>query len=649
MKNELKISTLSIVGVLCAAFAGSAYAAAPVRSLGGVGTYSSASNAAAAKTSGAKGSSAINAVRGGALRVNNSGSKVSAPATGSASTRVAASPRLSIGKYLSGSATLGSGAIKKPADNMDSDLSATNGQLQKRIADLEKHLGYAGDGNYDDDGRMEKVELDIQSLTADMNKLTSGMVEGVNYADGVLSVQYKGDEQPVVYDLTEYLATASELVVLEEKINAIVAGDVLADYALKSELAGLASGAELDSAVARLDIAETEIANANAEIKRLAQDLESMGDTVGAAQLAELSDRVLVLEQGMLTDSDITDLRSSVSTLVSESQNYATKTALQNLEASLSKYLTAADLADYALKSELTGLATKDELSGLALKSDLTSAEARLSAAELELTALKETLDAMGDVAGAEQLSELTKRIAALENSDKLAADDIIALKSAVQELQANADSYATKAALQNVQNALSGFVTIDTFNTEMAKKANAADVYSKGDVNALIQGVNNFDAEQYYDKTYINANLATKNEIPVVPENVSAFNNDAGYVTGDALTAVKTTADSAKSLADSNAEALLKLNDEYATDSELADVKKELSDEISAMTGGQNLGALAYKNTVSATEIENNSVTMDKINTTALKGGMAIVQNTADGTQLVPVVIIDKDGNPVL
>ena len=66
-------------------------------------------------------------------------------------------------------------------------------------------------------------------------------------------------------------------------------------------------------------------------------------------------------------------------------------------------------------------------------------------------------------------------------------------------------------------------------------------------------------------------------------------------------------------------------------------------------MTGGQNLGALAYKDTVSTAEIEDDSVTMDKINTTALNGGMAIVQNTADGTQLVPVVIIDKDGNPVL
>ena len=138
MKNELKISTLSIVCVLCAAFAAPAFAASTVRSLGGAGTYSSASSAAAAKTSGKVGGSGVSSVRGGSVRVAPA-AKTSA--AGVTSSRSAATPRLSIGKYLGASSVIGG-----PANNGNNKpgLDNNNGNLQERIKVLEDLIIYSG-------------------------------------------------------------------------------------------------------------------------------------------------------------------------------------------------------------------------------------------------------------------------------------------------------------------------------------------------------------------------------------------------------------------------------------------------------------------------------------------------------------------------
>ena len=114
MKTEFKISTLSIVCALSMMAFGAASAAAPVRALGGAGTYSSASNAATAKATTAKTATATTAktgaasTRAGVMRVLPTASTANKTATtttvtsGSSTTgtRVSASPRLSIGKYL---------------------------------------------------------------------------------------------------------------------------------------------------------------------------------------------------------------------------------------------------------------------------------------------------------------------------------------------------------------------------------------------------------------------------------------------------------------------------------------------------------------------------------------------------------------------
>ncbi|MBR2412329.1 MAG: hypothetical protein IKB10_01535 [Alphaproteobacteria bacterium] len=622
MKNDLKISTLSVACVLCTAFVSPAFSAAPVRALGGVGTYSSASNAASAKVSGAKGSNAISAVRGGSMRVNSSASgKTTGSASGVTSTRVATTPRLSIGKYLSGSATLGSATVGG-SGNVDSAGNGNSG-LPDRVEELEGLMAYVGYSHGVSGNDKVNISVDIETLREDLKVVTDGYLTGADFEDGVLKIYANDRDKDIEIDFNNYVT----LDALDAAVNVAIAEN-LADYALQVDLE------DLEGRIAALELdggATEELADIRAAIESLQGAVD-----INDKEVADLAGKVIELQNNYASKVDLQGVIDSL-------QNYYTKSDVYTKAEVDAKVASAGnfDATQYYNKT--------DADAKFATNVDLNVAKAGLVAAQTEITSLQDTLKEMGDVAGAEELNKLAARVGTLENSDVQNNEDIVTLQADVKALQDATQNYATKVALQNLQNSLSSYVTAQSLNTALEAKANIADVYTKSEVDAKVASAGNFDASQYYDKTYINANLATKAEIPVVPVNVSAFNNDAGYVTGDALTAIKTTADSAKSLADSNAETLLKLNEEYATDSELADVKKELSDEISAMTGGQNLGALAYKDTVSTTEIENNSVTMDKINTTALNGGMAIVQNTADGTQLVPVVIVDKDGNPVL
>jgi len=338
MKTELKISTLSIACVLCAAFSAPAFSAPAVRALGGVGTYSSASNAASAKATGADaGSSAISAVRGN-TRVGGAASSTGDVVT---STRTSAVPRLSIGKYLAGSASLGGAATgtTKPGQ------SANNGNLQERIRILEQHLGYDGDGSYDS-GRIEAAELNIEKLKSDLALLTAGTVSGVLYDAGILTV-YKivgGKEVKTEYDLNKEFAGVAALAALEEKINQVV----LDNYVTRDELTGYALVADLDSAVAQLTATD-------GQLQAAIDALNDMGDSASAAELVAVkADVEKLLVSDKKNADDILALQTTVAAL--NSDNMIVKDAVQKLKNSLDAFLTVDDLANYYTKSEVDDL-----------------------------------------------------------------------------------------------------------------------------------------------------------------------------------------------------------------------------------------------------------------------------------------------------
>ena len=127
MKNDLKISTLTIICVLCTAVSG-AYGASSVRSFGGSGTYASASDAAAANTSSA---TSATSVRGGSVRVNPgsgvSGSSTTIEAGTTTNGRVATTPRLSIGHYLGGATSISGGSSLRPQTPGSSSGGSSSG------------------------------------------------------------------------------------------------------------------------------------------------------------------------------------------------------------------------------------------------------------------------------------------------------------------------------------------------------------------------------------------------------------------------------------------------------------------------------------------------------------------------------------------
>ena len=151
MKNDLKISTLTIICVLCTAVSG-AYGASSVRSFGGSGTYASASDAAAANTSSAT------SVRGGSVRVNPgsgvSGSSTTIKAGTTTNGRVATTPRLSIGHYLGGATSISGGSSLRPQTPGSSSGGSSSG----------------GDGGLDPDvaaglrQQVDQLQRDVEDL-----------------------------------------------------------------------------------------------------------------------------------------------------------------------------------------------------------------------------------------------------------------------------------------------------------------------------------------------------------------------------------------------------------------------------------------------------------------------------------------------------
>ena len=165
MKKTNKLSTISIACVACAAVSLPALGAAPVRSLGGAGVYSSA---ASAKTSGSAVKTATNANRGGTVRVNTA--STAAPSLRSATARAAATPRLSIGKYLAGSTALNRVTSTVPS-NPGQD-SSDNTEVMERIDELSANVS-------DNKTVLNEITFNVEELQSDLEKLMGESIDVV--------------------------------------------------------------------------------------------------------------------------------------------------------------------------------------------------------------------------------------------------------------------------------------------------------------------------------------------------------------------------------------------------------------------------------------------------------------------------------------
>ena len=564
MKYEFKISTLSIVCVLCAAMSAPAFGAPAVRSLGGAGTYVGSAGATAAKTTGGAKpatTTSVKSVRGGSMRVNPSSGGASA-STRVSSTRASSSPRLSIGKYLSGSSTAVSGTVKP----VDPELSA--GNLQDRIEVLEDYLGYT-EGDTPLKAGVAAMELDVAKLKQDLSEMRGAQIDVVYGTDGVLTIT-RGSETIV----SEKFVTAADL---ETALNDAVDGVVTSDM---------------------LDIVEQDIADIKSEVSTLTDADKALQDAIDALESAQGGTDSTTTE----LSEQIEDLKSAQDALQTVVDGLAAKdfvegTYVDSAVADAVKDLTAADNQIKQMIEDLQGGNTTS-LSELAtaieeLKSADTNIDAAVDAiiddvAALE-TAMTDVQTALNTFATKEITTNITERLVELET--KLADVDLSSFATIV-ELNAAKEEFSN--AISDLQTTVTEKHNADIKSLQDALDALKSDgVVTDATFKDLQDKVSGIEAVYATDDEVASAVEAAQDALQdLIDANTSAIAKNATDIA-----AVKTTADSALELATSNAGELDLINKQLptlVTKDDLAELQDDLNDLIAQEIADGNFAKAA-------------------------------------------------------
>ncbi|MBO7643332.1 MAG: hypothetical protein J6S74_04350, partial [Alphaproteobacteria bacterium] len=378
-KQTLKISTVSLLCVLCAGLNTNAMAAASVRTLGGTGTVDGTASAGTATRS---------APRAGSLRVMPTSSQPASSASAgkvvSSSKPTSTTQRLSIGKYLGGATT----TATTGSSSAGSAGSGDNGNLQTRIEQLEDFLG----------GRIsvlegkdymteEEVEAAINAAQLDGADVDLTAYETASEAEA--KYQPKGNYLTEHQSLADYETAAQAAEKYQPKGNYLTEHQSLADYAKSDDVAAAIAQAQLDGQVdlsayetaaqaaskyqpkgnylteqSLADYATTSEMNAAlADKQNTIANLAAIeaGAAAGATavQPATLNDYAKIIAMNAALDakqdkiSDLADIRSGAA---------AGATAVQ--PAALNNYATTASLADYMTEDEVAAAINQAKLDG---------------------------------------------------------------------------------------------------------------------------------------------------------------------------------------------------------------------------------------------------------------------------------------------
>lgn len=321
MRKEIKISLLSLVCGLSVITFGSAFAAPAVRSLGGAGTYSGVSSAAAAKTTANtnSGSSAVKSVRANTVRSTAAGLGSIKP---TASTRTSATPRLSIGKYLGGAVS--SNTISKgDGATLAGDIDDLQGQLESLIVQMTALQGDFVNASQTTDfvSTSGTPGKDNFALTLDVDKLIdeikvdleeSGFGVEMQYDASTGMVQYK-DANGNWVDLVEVGTNASlvdmaeDLAELEARLNALDIPDI-SGLATKVELAGVEAKIPSIDGLATKD----ELATGLSDVEGVLGDGALL---TGAKTIIGAINEIKTTADNALTDENLTGVNTSIAAL----------------------------------------------------------------------------------------------------------------------------------------------------------------------------------------------------------------------------------------------------------------------------------------------------------------------------------------------
>lgn len=685
MKNELKISTLSIVCVLCTAMAMPSFGAPAVRSLGGAGTYSSASSAA---STGSKSTSAAKpTVRGGSMRVGDT------TTTASTSTRAAASPRLSIGKYLASSSAVSS----KPSSGGNLGQAG----VEQRVTKLEEVLGLGEyDGKFGDlliD--IEQMQVDVKQLQEDLNDMTDGGYRiSVEEEDGKLIIS-QGDKEV----WSGGFASFEGLKALQDALDALT-GRVSAN---ETAIATLESGLEsLKKTVDDLgDIASDDLLNRVADLETAVNGLQSggaSGETVSQLQedvegLSSQVESVLAQLEGVATQEEIRDFvksdaveamiqdlatKGEITELQTEMANLATKDSVKDFVTSdyvtqaIAGLQTAAQVSQ-AIDAKIADLATKGELE--TAKSELQAAIDNISAGQIELTNYYTKAEADAKFATKDEIPVVPTKVSEFENDagyvNQGALDIITAsITSKVETAQSTADAAQNLANLNAVEldglaavaktgsyNDLSDKPTLITqddltalrtaLESQINDKADAGDYATSG----ALQNVSDALAELKND-SYTREEIDQK-----IADAVSGGEIDlSNYATVAALNEAKAALEAKDTELSNGLTALTESLTDYVKVSALSPVAisgsyNDLSDtpdmtqyvtttQVDTTVSNAMNAYEIPDGSITADKIQAGAVTSDKINTGAAQGEMVMLMSNGDGTSSWVSVTVDAE-----
>lgn len=687
MKKDIKISVLSIVSVLCATVVMPSFAASSVRSLGGAGTYNSASSAANAKSN-----AKSNSARAGSLRVGTdvSGSRVS-------SARGTSVPRLSIGKYLGGSSVISGGSSSRPIDPEQSGSGSGStgdiGNLKDRVGALEQFVGYT-----ENDVPIKNLVVDVEALQADLKDITGKMTQVV-YQNGILTIVQDGEtvadvelvtaddlqaavDSIVIPSLDGYakltdipsvdgFVTIDDLTEVEQGIAALQAADDAMNRAIEALRGGSLTEEVLNEKVDELSAVDVQL---QAAIDELQTKIPADGVF---AKLAYVDGLIAELKNA---DSELSSAIAAIKQ-PDVDKNYV-DTALNGLNQAIDSLKTAD--ADMAALIEQIGLkfanvATKDELGELRASID------GIVAGDLDLTnyytkaeadvafAVKSDLDALNGSIGknTDLIAENTAAIANLDTAIKSAADEAKDASSVAQDALNMAGYNAED--IVNLQNA--GYITSASLEP-YAKTEDLADVAISGSYDDLLNAPTIPTSVDDLSGTDL---LVTKNDLLVITQKLEDEIENrqiAGdYATAAALEQVsvrletlrgnvytKAQVDEIIAKAITNGEIDLtgyaKTEDlaAYAKVSALQEVEAALRELIETKVNKDELGELAYmdeseltieaaqitsidggvinEGSITDVQLKNGSVTAEKLNTGNVTAGDMAMLVVGEGGQ---------------
>ena len=543
MKNNHKISLL----VVCCLVSGICFdvsAASSVRTLGGTGTYSSASSASAA------GSSENTAtLRGGSVRVtpvtsSSGGSSNSSTGVASTGRVTTTTPRLSIGKYLGGSASVSTGSSLRPQTpsggsssggdgSMDPEVAAN---LQKAVEDLQDNIVDLKDADDEIKGLLEEkqnaliptddyITIENDEIFVNVDNLKEALA-GATGEDGreieldkvgdYLVWRYVGDsswnnliaiaditgpqgpqgekgEPGDPANLTDYPTKTD----MEDAISAAV-DNLAAPYATKEELA---------------DYVTAETANATYATKdELSGKLDSDA-LAGYATTVGVQTAISEATDGLATSAELTTGlagKANVADVYTKSEVY-NKTEVNDLVADVAAGDMQEALKDYAKTVDVeAGLAEKADKTALDSKADATVVDALSSKVDtigvaadnagLAATAAAETAGAAKTTAEAAQaianaVSGEVETVKTTADTAKTTADAAKTAAGEAKELASGASDAAqaaqdTATAAQDKADAAALAVASKADKSTTLAGYGITDAYTKTEVDSKVEGL---------------------------------------------------------------------------------------------------------------------------------------------------------------